>query len=630
MISIFSSTFSFSSPLWLLAIPLGLAILVYAYLRHGRGEKLVVPTLFILQKLKRTASSRKNFVPPPRFFFELLLLSLLIAGGAGLYLQEEGQKIAVLIDNSFSMKAADPSSGQNKTLFSEAIERASLELSSEPSSSTAKIFSTSPALREINPEFEPVADALELLNEIKPEYAPDNLGPSLHRILSMPGIQKILVFSDKQPTPDKSPISQTQVVFNSIAPVTRPQNVALTDIYLANNASSSSKKVLKASVVAYSRSPVEATLEADSLKADGASLERIAEKQIHLEPLVAQSVEFDALLDNFSALRVSLTTRSENSIKEDDQAWITSEGQRSSVLLVSSYSPEQLGFSKIPSLHAISLKPNEYQTKVGANNSFYKKEGISSAIFHRFIPEGLPPVNSLFVLPPQENKLIQVLPQAVSPQITKWDDSHPLNTYLNYPALSLKTIFPLITPSWGMEVLGTTAGTAIVAGEKTGLRYAFTGFEIFPYEGRNSPLLSIFFLNSIKWLSGSEAKGNSFSTWNPIQVEADDEVSYWHGDQLSPQKAKDKEHPIVVPEKPGLIEISGSGGQKQIIAINFFSPEESNTLEAIQVTLPSATNISEQQSDKYFLAKEIALGVLVLVLLDLLLGIVRGQLGVRK
>ena len=72
MITLFGSQFGLLYPALLAALPLLLGALIYAYLRRGRGQRLVVSSLLIFQQLQTRAAQRRRFFPPLRFFLELL------------------------------------------------------------------------------------------------------------------------------------------------------------------------------------------------------------------------------------------------------------------------------------------------------------------------------------------------------------------------------------------------------------------------------------------------------------------------------------------------------------------------------------------------------------------------------
>src|SRR5437868_1155123 len=103
MIPLLGAKFGLLYPQLLAGVPILVGALVYAYLRRGRTRRVAVASVMFLRTLTRRTPSRRKFIPPARFFFELLLLLLLFAGAAGLYREDATRKVAVVIDNSFSM-----------------------------------------------------------------------------------------------------------------------------------------------------------------------------------------------------------------------------------------------------------------------------------------------------------------------------------------------------------------------------------------------------------------------------------------------------------------------------------------------------------------------------------------------
>src|SRR5262245_18825627 len=111
-------SFGFMYPAMLVAIPLAIAGLIYAYRQRGRGARTPVASILLLKALQKRSLAPRKFVPPLRFWLELLMLALLISGAAGLYREREGASYAVIIDNSFSMRAISPRDAAGESFFS--------------------------------------------------------------------------------------------------------------------------------------------------------------------------------------------------------------------------------------------------------------------------------------------------------------------------------------------------------------------------------------------------------------------------------------------------------------------------------------------------------------------------------
>ena len=94
-----------AAPLYLLLILPVVFLLIYAYLNKGQGRKVVVASVFILQKLQKKYSLRSKLNFPLRFFYDLLLALLLVLIVAGFSTRNSQKSISILIDNSLSTAA---------------------------------------------------------------------------------------------------------------------------------------------------------------------------------------------------------------------------------------------------------------------------------------------------------------------------------------------------------------------------------------------------------------------------------------------------------------------------------------------------------------------------------------------
>ena len=106
---------SFLTPFWLLSL-CAVPLLILAYLKRQQSKRYVVSSVLVLRTLSRKVSPKKRFLPPLRFFLELLALLCLTIAAAQPFLDLQGEKIAVLLDNSLSMKA-QANSGSAQTRF---------------------------------------------------------------------------------------------------------------------------------------------------------------------------------------------------------------------------------------------------------------------------------------------------------------------------------------------------------------------------------------------------------------------------------------------------------------------------------------------------------------------------------
>jgi|GEM_PF-2172207 len=628
--SLLGSNFGFAWPAALMALPLALAVLVYAYLKRGQGPRRPVATLLLLRSLKRASVSRKKFIPPARFFFELLLLTLLLLGGAGLFRENKRHTLAILIDNSLSMAAIDPEDAFGASLLEGAKRNAASFLENAGHTVQTKIYITSPVLRALSEDFEPKQLARERLQGITFAFAPDNLETALGRLSLDPAIDQIALFTDRPPA-GSTAFSETasplrdKLVFNLAGnPGRKRQNIALGNLELIVDPLSQTSSTLKATIEAFTSEavPIRATLYGYS--ADGARETALQHQNPTSLSHGSHTFSFQNLPDDSQAFKVKIepaepgTVNLIDAIKEDNSGWISRTLRSQKVTLISDFGVNDLGLNKIPALTFSTMKPSDYEEKVSSKAQ--PDNTPAAQIFHRYAPPAWPAANSLFVMPPAENKICQVGTQINQPQITRWESSHPLLKYLNLPTLTLSALTPIKTLPWTAELLSTSAGPAALAGELNGRRYVLLGFEIFPYEGKNAPFLSIFTLNILTWLADFTAGPGYQPPYTPYRVKgAGSKAFYLNPEPASIPPSGEPGGDVYLFPKPGLVKISSPHEAESLLAVNFFNKHESDTIHVEPLELPALTPAQSAVSTQEMLTRFLGLSVLSLILLDLII-----------
>ncbi|MDC0358560.1 hypothetical protein OAO01_07070, partial [Oligoflexia bacterium] len=266
---------------------------------------------------------------------------------------------------------------------------------------------------------------------------------------------------------------------------------------------------------------------------------------------------------------------------------------------------EKLGLRKIKTVQFEYLTPERFRESSATDGN-----QASAYVFHRFVPAVLPEAASLFIFPPKANDVFPRKDEVSGAQITRWLHSHPVTSYLNLPVLALNVIAPLDTPAWANELIATTHGSAAYLGNYKGQKTVVLGFELLPYAGTRSPVLSILTLNILKWLSDVSVSPGYRATGSPVpNSEGIEAVTYSNGDRvLDPTFSR-----------PGLASIKETGQQAAPVAINYFDTQESNLMKPGLVQMPSQMAYQTDTDDQQLLAKLIAYFVLLLLVLDLFL-----------
>lgn len=623
-ISLLGAKVGFSFPALLIAFPLALAVLVYAYLNRGRGTPVVVPSVLILKLLERAEVARKKFIPPLRFFIEFALLALLSAVAAGAFLEGTGERVAVLIDNSFSMRAIDPSSSTADTFLEEALREAKLALESGKASK-AELFVTSPKLQSLSNGLTSVAAASNLLSTIKTKYATDSLQSALERLASNPAYSRVFVFSDKYPdTASKGPRvgeSSRFVFYHEGDSLTTTQNIALNDVRLLRDSIESKTPNLAALVGNFSTEKVQLKVKLEMLRQadDPTDLRVVRTQDVKIGANEISTVNFENL-PNLPIYKVSIDAgtsvgaKRRDSILDDNEAWILSESRKREIVLISPQTPDELGLNKLKAISFTHLTPEK------VSDSFLDEQAREAnvVIFYNVAPRTLPPVSSIFIEPPEGDALFSSAATINSSQskldVTTWLDSHPITTYLNLPALSLSQISTLTVPTWAARLISTSGGVIALAGEQMGQRYAAFGFDLLPFRGKDSPLRSVLLLNCIKWLSDLSASANYELTNRPFQF-AEKVKQVLDPTQGVVTDFSEKEGFA----RPGIYLVEDEAGKRTPIAVNFFDSSESNLLSTPAITLPTEGLRSTDQGTDSKLRDLFILLAVIFLLLECLL-----------
>lgn len=606
----------FLYPWLLLLIPCVLGFLWYVYRRKGREERLPVASLLFLRQVVRPVRSRRRFFPPLRFFLELLVFLLLVAALAGMFKDEPHRKIALLIDNSLSMGAVSIDGAISGTTFEQARSDVRRLLGTISGDAVFDLLVTSPRIQKLNEEPVSGGEVIEMLAAQRAESASDNLEAALQKLAQDDTYDQIHVFTDRAQSgrPTDAPSALTLHPLRPAESATRPQNVAILDLQLDVPGASSNRQQVRAKVAAFTNQSVQITVTLYAFLEDG-TRQMIAERQASVDPQKPLAVDFSLSGKVAAAYQATLEVRGPesfryNALTADDSAYLSFESGGGQLLLVSDLSAQELGLTQLGSMSVSHLTPEQY------GNAGSTLQG-KTIVFHRVMPEQLPASNSLFIAPATSGGEVTVGPLEKDAQVTTWDASSPLTTYTNLPALRIPALRPLTGPAWAENVVRTSRGTALLSAEKAGRRYAFVGFELLPYQGKKSPVLSIVLLNALKWLSDSALSAGYQAPFSTLEAaERTERVAYVGGEKLweSGQMAEAKR--ILLP-RSGLVEIISADG-RSFRAINFFSEGESDLLSIVPVTLPKMKAREDQQQQPSPFTRELAGLLLALLCLDLL------------
>ena len=613
MFSLFGASYGFLSPLFLIGLPIVLGGLVFAYLRGGKRNVIQVSSLLLLKQLVQSRPARKKFWPPPRFFIELLVLSLLILAASGLYSGGYEGKVAIIIDNSQSMKAR-LSLGQ--TRFELAKEDAISSLNTLASSTGIDLYSTSPQLKKILDRTLSLNEAERELENISTTNFKDALAQNLNTVLRQAEYEEVLLFTDKKLAPESDPDSIVKIkgreeIFQPL------ENISLSTASIQPKGLSDKNVDLQIQISSFTKENTEVDIIVDGI---------FLPKTETLSPLQRKSFTIPANKLEFLTIKVpkadayqieikqknSLPYSIQDSLLEDNKLFLINKIQQSKAALISESSPKALSLDRIKSFSFDGLSIDEYEKLSSTNKNSY-----SLLIFHRETPLELPETNSLFVLPVSDAEFFSVESALGASdknrtfEVSNWNQSHSLTAYLNLPLLELKSAFILRPKKTGKGIISTTRGDIFVAASTNSGRYAASGFEIFPFRGKKSPILSILTLNTLKWIS--QASLSKQLQAPPLKI--DSKIT-------SIQKLFNDKRNYSISEiiwDNGLYLTSLNDEQDKLSSIYYYDANESNLLAEHSIIAPKhKANIVSNSSDESQLASKIIWWILALILFDLL------------
>jgi hypothetical protein len=167
-------------------------------------------------------------------------------------------------------------------------------------------------------------------------------------------------------------------------------------------------------------------------------------------------------------------------------------------------SPRPQALNSLRSIAGVTLDlipPQEYDK--------IDRSGYGLEIFHYAVPPVLPGNPALFVLPPDNNPLVDLEKPVSRPAVSSWREPHPLTRYVNFALFRPAFSRPLRPRISGESIIESPAGPLVFAAEQRGLRQLVLGFDIFPYLGRENLPVSVFTLNLLDWFfhgSGTESR----------------------------------------------------------------------------------------------------------------------------
>lgn len=603
MISLGTTAITALSPWLLAAVPIAGGLLVYIYRKRGSSTQRVVSSLFLMRNLPRATPGKRRFVPPLQFWVELLLFTLLACAAASLMLNEQGKRIAVVIDNSLSMSAVDQAGASR---LDRVKSFASAEIAQTLPPTRFTVFAANSSLTSVSARGVSTPTALAAVANTPQEFSADKISTHLESLLSQGVFDAVWIYTD-HPLQDGVVPQRTRVITIPSEPADRV-NAWVSNLSVRDRGGESA---ISAHVESSAKTPLRASVGATCSHAS--STFELPPVSIVLEFQKPQTVQLPLAIPQWSYCRVYLTLPpgTFDGVHHDNEGWIANNPSKGAIKVVSPLSPEELGLSQI-------------KTRA------FSKEGTppsAPTIFHRAATVQSNPLSASLIVFPPTGALLQggyVHPEASATtiEITRWDASHPILTYVNPSLLKIPIARRLTCPEASTPLLFSQAGALACAGETNGVRYAIIGFELFPFDGKKNPTLSILTLNLLSWIShqsGIAAQGAPPGTI-PLPPGITD-ARYVAPTEESLSLAGGRS--IIYALHPGVIELR-RGDVAQLIAINLPTDAESALTQLSALELPAVDGEprSKKEDESTNLTPWLALFALLALIGDLLRRIV--------
>jgi hypothetical protein len=567
-------------------------LLILAYLARERPRQAIVSSVLAFRALHVMRGQR--FGGRPRFtwtfFLELLVLCLAVLAMARPYMLKKGNPVAVVIDNSAAMQALTPS---GKTRFENAVAAVGKALGHESGSGQVTVYLTAPQPHQMGATMSGIGEARDAISRARVVDAPDDpaaLAALLGQLASDSHIGRIIFASYR---------SISAPVPARVVPIVAGEPIANYAIgFFALSRETFGTAALHARVTVANFSPAAQTLKV-TIAGDGKA---IAGGQAAVDAGEVSAIEFPNL-SPAEVYRAQLGPS--DGFMLDNSAYATGSAVKPvAVLFVSPTPADGTSLRSIPGVSVETRAPAAYTPGDLAN--------FDLAIFEYTVPKELPTVNALLVMPPLGDPVFNFNGQsAASVGVAGWPTTDPLTDGVNFRLLNFRSGEYFGQHPWMQAVVTGNRGGLMLTGSRQGHRFVSTGFNPFPYLGRQNLPMSILTLNMLGYLAGFGAQASGYRTGDPWLVPAGVNAIVLPSGRKEPVAAGTLFTPV---NAQGVYQLMGAHGQKSVRAVNLADLTVSDLTNIPPISIPgaaaaaiSASSIVRAPLAAYILAAIIAL-----------------------
>jgi len=501
-----------------------ISLVVLIYFFSKKKTVIEVPSIIPWKVLREDVVRSRLFKVDLLFLLQILALLLLIFFLTRPYLRSSiinisGKNVILIIDSSASMQTSEDDGSR----FDQAKSQALKMISNLNQWDKIMVISASSSAEIVSELTDDKHKLNKAINKLRPKDTGTNLEESLSLGISfLKNVERgeMHVLTDQSP----SSISFTKLKAENIKFIRYGKNFA--------NVAITSFDVYQDMFKDYTEREAYVTIKNYSDDNQNVILnvflnsEKIEEKEIELKSDEQKTLK----VKNFTTsgiLKAEIQTNDFLSVDNTAYA-IINEIKPINILLVSNDNKLKSEWEKIRrSAHRIKLTRIEIPDYTPETIKNY-----NAAIFHKFVPETNPDINSLYIFPSTNTSDTQtknteegnsfstlLVPRqrlVKNVKLLDWDNTHPTMKHLdNLDELSIDSALVMEPPDWStplMKIAGNSDNPPIAfAGKYAGKRIMVLGFDIsdFDFSKSNNLQALIMTLNIIQWLNPYEIEGSA-------------------------------------------------------------------------------------------------------------------------
>jgi hypothetical protein len=580
-----------------------LPLLLLPYLIWRKPRRVIFSSLLLFREITSRPSGRPwgKLRLPPIFFLQLLLLILLILALGEPVFSIHPRNIAMVLDNSASMQTLE----HGKTRFALAKENARALLVDLGVAGKVDIYLMAPRLEKIPGSPLAPLDAGGAIAALEPYdlgESPVDYNKAIGQMAAEQKYDRIYLVTDH---PGRSQSGTVRVVS-----VGAPKdNLAIISFHVRRLSLANPRLEARVEVTSFSAKDQKVKI---LLRGSGSAL---ASRELAIGAGKNASVVFDGFpLHPYYEAEID----SRDALPLDNHRFaVPSKSRELRVLGISPLPQAIASLRSIPGVTVEVISPGAYEKT--------DRSGYGLEIFHFSAPAVMPRNPALFILPPDNNGLVELEPAVSRPVVSGWREPHPLTRYVNFALFRPSYARPLKAKAAGESILESPNGSLAFAVEDQGARHLVLGFDPLPYLGRDNLPVSIFTLNFLDWFLARDAAKEP-ATGEPLPLDTTRQGDWLTNPKGEKVSLKAGSNTFSQTFHQGIYQLNRAG-EKELLAINLNDPGESDLREPSAMELRSEEATSASPSLLFSFWPYLLLTSLLLLLIEWFINPRMGRVG---